>query len=795
MNETSKKSAQSSWVSHGAVIVSFAVLGWFTSAWFLRESTDSPLWRVVVIECFVIAGLLLWNFYSLALSFALRREFFGIKKADSWTYLIFLLLLFYPRLSGVAELFPPGRFKFVFFITILLFLLFLKLLQLFYWLWGTLIATAIVVSLILGISVTELKIAPQNIFDAFRLDVIVASQFAAVAFACICFLIFRRRAKKIILSLITFSFSAAGWYYATLPYQLTALPSREDIESLPSAGYTGLFSNSPKIRNIRITVNEETRDAIYFFVPATVSERVDVSMGAHLSFGAGVPYFSEGASGKGAKITLLANGETLCFTSLDPVHYRGDRMWKDFDVDLSAFGGSTVELALHVEGAPHVAISVPQIFYGEHKSDFPNIVLILIDTLRADRVGFAGYPQEITPNLDAMAKRGVIFERAISTAPWTEPATAAIFTGMLPSQTGVGFPNVTLPSSAKTLAEYLQEIGYSTAGFSGNPLISAKFNFDKGFALFNERCVDHFQWRSAECLTDEAIGWFKKSRRRPFFLYVHYIDPHARYDAPPPYHDRFSYGYTGDNESVKRGDIIPFEMRIKRGQKVELSQRDADYLEKLYLGEVAYVDDQIGKLVESLMEDSESPTIFIITSDHGEEFMEHGIVGHIYNLHDTLLHVPLIFFGYGIKDKMRIKTTVSTADIMPTILDMLGLSLPQNSWGVSLKPLLAGGNIEERGIFAEGADFWRNSYALVTSEWKLIYSPQKEKMMLFDIVNDSGEYHDISGKKTDVEKKLIDELKKILDWASRHKLPPAPPDRERRREHKKRLQALGYIGN
>jgi arylsulfatase A-like enzyme len=236
-------------------------------------------------------------------------------------------------------------------------------------------------------------------------------------------------------------------------------------------------------------------------------------------------------------------------------------------------------------------------------------------------------------------------------------------------------------------------------------------------------------------------------------------------------------------------------MRIKRGQKVELSAYDAEYLEKLYLGEIAYLDEQVARLVEFVKQNAGAPTLFIITSDHGEEFMEHHIVGHIYNLHDTLLHVPLIFFGAGIKSGVRIKNCVSTADITPTLLDMLGLEPPQNSWGISLKRLLEGGTIEERTIFSERADFWQNSYAVIVGNWKLIFFPSKKSYMLFDIANDEGEYRNLFGKGQISEEVLLTKLNEILNWIAKHKLPPTAPDRERLKEHRKRLKALGYLGN
>lgn len=795
MNENSHKISFHAWATI-LVVISFAIVGWFCAGWFFNDASSSFSWlRIVLIECFVVGGLFFWYSYSLVLSFAIGKQFSQIKKSDSWTYLIFWILLFYPRLSGVAELFPAGQFKIIFFITICFLFFLLKLFQLFYWLWGALMTVLFFFSLVLGIALTELKIAPSTVFDAFSLKAIVGSQFVVIALIALCFAVVRPRAKRLVVSLLIVSFSLGGWYHAIRSSPPHALPSRRDIEALPPASGKWLFSDSPKVRNVRIEVAGETRDAVYFLFPDTVSERVTLPPDAQLKFGVAVPYFSEETSIEGVKITLLADEKPLWSAFLDPVHNRQHRGWQDYTIDLSTFSVSNVELKLKVEGAPHLAISAPQVFSPSQKDNPPNIVFILIDTLRADKVGFGGYPQNITPNLDAMAESGVVFERAISTAPWTEPATAAIFTGMLPSQTGVGFPDVTLPSSAKTLAEYLLEIGYSTAGFSGNPLISARFNFDKGFTFFNEKCVDHFQWRSAECLTDEALFWLKKEHEQPFFLYVHYIDPHARYDAPPPYHDRFSYGYTGNNEAVKRGDIIPFEMRIKRGQKVELSAYDAEYLEKLYLGEIAYLDEQVARLVEFVKQNSRAPTLFIITSDHGEEFMEHNIVGHIYNLHDTLLHVPLIFFGAGMKSGVRIKNCVSTADITPTLLDMLGLEPPQNSWGISLKPLLEGGTIEERIIFSERADFWQNSYSVIANNWKLIFFPSKKSSMLFDIANDEGEYRNLFGKGLISEEVLLTELNEILNWIANHKLPPTAPDKERLNEHKKRLKALGYLGN
>jgi len=604
-----------------------------------------------------------------------------------------------------------------------------------------------------------------------------------------------------------FVFLSFWWSYTAAPEQ-EILPPPSSVERMRESLPMKYFAKGGSAKRVRVNVSDEVRDALLFPVPGKASQRMDIKPGDKLAFGLGIPIYNKDSVKNGIRFELNIDtgggGATAWSYLMDPLHVREDRRWKDFVLDLTPYVGEGGILTIGVEGGPFGAVSSPVIVSADDGSKKPpNIIIVVIDTLRDDHVGVYGYDRDTTPFIDSLARTGVVFRNAVSTAPWTEPATFSLLAGMLPGQVDAGlWSSVVIAEGPDFISEILQRQEYRTAAVSGNYIVTHALNFDQGFETFNEQCHPWFHWRSAECVTDEGIEWARRGLGEPYVLYLHYVDPHARYYAPPPYREKFSRGYIGNDSRIAGGETVEFETMYElSGKRVELPEEDIQYMTDLYDGEVAYVDDQIKRLVDTLkaggMLDN---TVIVITSDHGEEFTEHGMLGHRLNLHGTLLNIPLIFWGNDlVPEGVSIDETVSIADISPTLIDMLGLDIPGNCWGRSLEPLWNGEVLEPRSCFAQRRQLYLDEWTVTDGKNKLILGHTKRKGIhnprLFDLKNDPVELRNIAGNSSR-QKNMRKEISDTLEWIDEHKFDlrgfPAQMDQN---DFRKRMQALGYVGN
>ena len=338
----------------------------------------------------------------------------------------------------------------------------------------------------------------------------------------------------------------------------------------------------------------------------------------------------------------------------------------------------------------------------------PNIIVIIVDALRADHTSAYGYARSTTPHLDALiASQGARFDTATSAASWTFPGNASMLTGQLPSHLGVVWfePASALPTSTVMLAEYLRDAGYYTAGFITAYYMGSKFGFAQGFDHYFQQVRANAQSTRAAEINQAAMDWIDTtwtptlSGTQPLFLYLYYFDPHTWYDPPPPYNTLYDPTYTGtlttsvyaDSENVVNGSLIP-------------SPRDVEHVQALYDGEIAYCDEQLGALLNFLdARQILSDSLIIVTSDHGEMFGEHGKWTHFNSVYEEALRVPLLMRYTGVISAGVVVTVpVQTTDITPSILDWLGLTIPAAMDGHSLKPLTQGAvPASPRRIFSE----------------------------------------------------------------------------------------------
>jgi len=309
----------------------------------------------------------------------------------------------------------------------------------------------------------------------------------------------------------------------------------------------------------------------------------------------------------------------------------------------------------------------------EWRVERPNILFLMLDTLRADHLSGYGYERQTSPVLDAFAKENLKAAFALTAAPWTPASVASMFTGLYPAAHRMMPPNdrvlakkglAKLSNELDTIAEMLKGYGYKTAGVSPNPWITKEFGYTQGFEQFH--FIDRMPANKITESGREIIdGWSAASSKDPFFLYLHFLDPHDPYTPPPGYDTKF----TG---SLQRS---PFTYTEDLQQKINL-----------YDGEINFLDTELGRFFEYLKEKKlYDDLVIVIVADHGEQFMEHGNERHGFKLFNEEVHIPLFLKTGRDADKGRIiSETVSTVDILPTLLARLGKKAPESLSGVSL---------------------------------------------------------------------------------------------------------------
>ncbi|HEX7136851.1 MAG TPA: sulfatase, partial [Vicinamibacterales bacterium] len=387
-----------------------------------------------------------------------------------------------------------------------------------------------------------------------------------------------------------------------------------------------------------------------------------------------------------------------------------------------------------------------------------NVLLVTIDTLRADRLGVYGNRDGLTPSLDALAKTGVRFARATSNAPMTLPAHTSILTGLSPRRSGVR-NNTTfrLDDRIPTIATFLKQAGYRTGAFVGAFVLDSRFGLAKDFDVYDDRLPHagrtsfHFAERRGDAVVKAATDWIlaQPSTKSPWFAWVHLFDPHAPYQAPPEF----------------RAGRTPYD------------------------AEVAYTDAMVGRLVDALRAAGQlDHTLVVVTADHGESLGEHGETTHGLFAYESTLHVPLVISGPSIRSSV-VDTAVGHVDLVPTILDLVGVTVspgPSGLEGQSLaNPLPA-----DRALYFEALDAyltrgWAPLKGVVQGGWKYIDLPEAE---LYDLASDPDEAHNVIGRGDRagrLQRVLVDLESRESSTAS-----AVPLDAEAAA----RLRSLGYVG-
>jgi arylsulfatase A-like enzyme len=415
-----------------------------------------------------------------------------------------------------------------------------------------------------------------------------------------------------------------------------------------------------------------------------------------------------------------------------------------------------------------------------------NVILISIDTLRPDRLGAYGGERGLTPALDGLAARGAVFEQAIAQAPWTIPSHASFLTSEYPSALGVGpyrDPGKLSPA-ALTLAEAFREHGFATAAITGG-YVSRVLGFEQGFDAFHET-LDEPVFASTRAYAERWLD--QRDPKRPFFLFLHTFEVH-QYRPPADLRERLVTPYDGPLRQVERVSAFVQDGET-RAHAAGFSQADWRYLADLYDACVASVDAEIGRLLATLAERGLlEQTLVVVTSDHGEEFGEHGGSGHGYTLYDENLRVPLVL-GHRSLAARRVPEQVRLLDLAPTLVELAGLSAPPSWRGQSLVPLLEGAALAPLPAFSEHAH--RPLLALREAGAKLIVDPSGART-LFDLARDPAERADVAGRDPEREQRLCRSLRALVESNAAHHAegPPEPADAA---DLDPTLRKLGYLG-
>ena len=421
-------------------------------------------------------------------------------------------------------------------------------------------------------------------------------------------------------------------------------------------------------------------------------------------------------------------------------------------------------IAIIVSGAVALLIGIYFICGYSTRDSRLNVLLVTLDTTRADRIGCYGYQAAVTPALDDLAERGMLFERAYAPAPQTLPSHATMFTGLNPPEHSLHINGATLDKAIPTLATVLAQEGYQTAAFVAAPILDSTCGLGQGFQTYDDDLTQgeksqtkYMQLRSGRQIVDAALAWLSPRNTKPFFCWCHLFDPHEPRQAHP-------------------------------------REFGATFRERTYDAEIAYADLHVGRLLEFLRKQGlENQTLVIVVGDHGEGLGEHGEDEHGYMIYNSTMRVPLVLSCPPIiPSRRRSAEPVALVDLLPTVLDCLGMPIPEELSGQSLKPAFRGDPLEPRDCYGEtDVPYWEAGWSplrsITTEQWKYIRTTRPE---LFDLLQDPDEQHNLADQFPDQLKRMEESLSDLEQQMVRREGKQAALSDEKLRA----LRSLGYTG-
>ena len=431
-----------------------------------------------------------------------------------------------------------------------------------------------------------------------------------------------------------------------------------------------------------------------------------------------------------------------------------------------------------------------------------NLVLVSVDTLRPDHLGCYGHGRATSPTIDALAARGARFVDVTAPAPWTLPSHATMLTGLYPSRHGVKSHETRLPAETVTLAEEFQAAGFQTfAVVNSHNLGAPQFQLSQGFERF-EYLTETFTDKEGQLRTGNMGPVVIDTARellaardpaRPFFLFLHFYDAHTDWTPKAEHRAAFVQPYDGKLD----GRTQQLQGVRNRGQ--QLGEADLAFLRELYDAEIRTFDDVLGGFMAWLEEQGlVQDTLFALTSDHGEEFQEHGSVLHGRTQYQELLRVPWILAGPGVPAGRVLETPVHGVDVAPTLRALMGVAARAPMDGLDVSPLFAGGSLPERPFFAEadqnnklaGQQEVDRKRMIRRGHEKLIEDDVEGRIELYDLALDPHERTDLSARDPERVRALREELRRFRAGSRGSESMNGPTEEERRR-----LDAMGYGGD
>ncbi|MEZ5976823.1 MAG: sulfatase [Planctomycetota bacterium] len=529
------------------------------------------------------------------------------------------------------------------------------------------------------------------------------------------------------------------------------------------------------------------RPALVMLPPSKV--RVDVPFewsdaGARLSFAVAIAEdgWKELGPDRAIVFRASANGEVVFERILsrggpDGLGYDGGedvREWISGEIDLtgveqvvletSTTDGSLVPEALTC-GFANLLVEIPTTGRRSLSSRLaPSLVFVVIDTMRAD--AYEPSPDGRTPNMAAVAARGTTFGKAYSASSWTWPSTASLLTSLTPPEHGVDAPEHNfLAERWETLAERLQREGFTTGAWSMNPLVSAAKNFDQGFETFEQT-----SWERASTVTDDVCRWIRDNSRFRSFLFLQFTDPHGPYDPPEDVRKKFGIVDPPDFD-----DVTLEALRRKGADRAPAERRKwvdwVAHAHVLYDAEVFDVDRAVGRITETLEEiGASSRTVFVLTSDHGEEFLDHGRLGHGTQLFDSTTHVPLLAAGPGVPRGEIVGDLVQNRFLAATTLDLLGVDRATTHTITGPNLFHDRGGEAERALLATAIGDWRGAgprdmYGIREGRMLYLYGVEvggdRRSEALFDVERDPRARKNLVTTETEIAKRYRD---RIEEW-------------------------------
>ncbi len=432
-----------------------------------------------------------------------------------------------------------------------------------------------------------------------------------------------------------------------------------------------------------------------------------------------------------------------------------------------------------------------------------NVLLITVDTLRVDHLSCYGYDRPTTPHLDLLASRGTRYLRSVSQAPHTHPSMASLLTSVYPTELGGELKYI--PYHLPTLAEVFANAGYRTAAVSSNAWIKSALGFDQGFRHFDQTSAmsefyadeQRATWKNAGDVTAAGLAWLAANAEKPFFLWLHYLDPHHPYEPPAPWDTRFRSTDLPQSAWLTRLRQLPTgkqteELAARARQNDESARAEFRAVVDLYDGEIAFTDEQIGRVLHRLVElGVENQTVVAFTADHGEEFLDHGAWGHSHTLFDELIHVPLILRYPGQAEPGGVRSQlVRTLDLAPTLLTLAQLEVPKTMAGRNLLALDRAR--PEKDPPAVSVLTKTRQFSIESEGFKLITAPRAGALLLFNLAEDSGEQHDLAATEPRRVEALQGALEKTLG-ALPQGASTEVRDHMLDRATREQLEALGYV--